>query len=296
MSIAGEAAIRGGRLRTLLRLLSWIRIDEVLILQGTPILGAMFAIDHLTTEIVVALAVFFTSNFCLVAHVFAINDWSGMAGDSRDPNRPGMVGVNGREILFLWIALLGMSLLLFSHFGSQTFLIALAIAGLSALYSIPAPHMKGLPLLSSALHLIGGLLHFLLGYSVFFPVDRRSVEIGCFFGLMFAAGHFTHEARDHDADRMNGIFTNAVTFGQLNSFVAGFALFTIANVWLVVLAMRGTVHPSLKIVVVAYAVHLGSWLRTLREGLSYQSIRRLQVRYRVVYASVGLLISISLIR
>jgi 4-hydroxybenzoate polyprenyltransferase len=296
MSIGVEFATREGRLRALLRLLSSIRFDEVLVLQGTPMLGAVFSIGHLTGAKSLALAFFFASSFCLTAHVFAINDWSGMDGDSRDSNRFARIGVNGTELFLLWIALLGISLLLFSHFGSPTLLIAVAIAVLSALYSFPAPHMKGVPLLSSALHLIGGLLHFLLGYSVFFPVDRRSLEIGCFFGIMFAAGHLTHEARDHDADRRNGIFTNAVTFGQLNSFVAGFALFTIANVWLVVLAVRGIVPQPLMIVGVAYAVYLGSWLRTLRAGLSYQNIRRLQVRYRIVYASVGLLIVISLIR
>ena len=63
----------------------------------------------------------------------------------------------------------------------------MAIAGLSALYSAPAFHMKGVPLLNSALHLIGGLLHFLLGYSLLRPVDGRSLEIGCFFALIFAA-------------------------------------------------------------------------------------------------------------
>jgi hypothetical protein len=37
-----------------------------------------------------------------------------------------------------------------------------------------------------------------------------------------------------------------------------------------------------------YPVHLGWSLKTLSEGLTYASIRRLQGRYRVLYAIIGL--------
>src|ERR1700704_4569799 len=74
-------------LRSLSRLLSCIRFDEVLVLQGSPLLGAVFSIGRLTGERVVDLAIFAAGSFCLLAHVFALNDWSGMGADSRDPHR-----------------------------------------------------------------------------------------------------------------------------------------------------------------------------------------------------------------
>jgi 4-hydroxybenzoate polyprenyltransferase len=287
------------RLRSLSRLLSCIRFDEVLVLQGSPLLGAVFSIGRLTGERVVDLAIFAAGSFCLLAHVFALNDWSGMGADSRDPNRTTSVfltkGIGHTGIRYLWMALLVLSLLLLSPFGSRTLIIALAIAGLSALYSAPAFHMKGVPLLNSALHLIGGLLHFLLGYSLFRPVDGRSLEIGCFFALAFAAGHLTHEARDRDADLLNGIWTNAVTFGKAGSFAAGIGLFTIADVLLVVLAARGTVPRALVLVAALYTVHLYWSLRTLRAGLNFESIRRLQVRYRALYAIIGLMMVVTVL-
>jgi 4-hydroxybenzoate polyprenyltransferase len=190
---------------------------------------------------------------------------------------------------YLWVALLAMSLLLLSPFGATTLVIALAIAGLGALYSAPKPHMKGAPILGSALHLIGGLLHFLLGYSLFGAVDGRAVAIGCFFGLTFAAGHLTHEARDHEADLINGIRTNAVTFGRTRSFLAGLVLFTIAYVLLVALAARGTVPRALLLVAALYALHLHWSLEALRAGLAFESIRRLQARYRALYAAIGVM-------
>jgi 4-hydroxybenzoate polyprenyltransferase len=290
------SSLRPAPARTLIRCWSYIRLDEVIVLQGTPILGALFSLGVWSAAQATELALFFAASFCLLAYVFTSNDWSGVDSDALDPNRSAWVSPRRSELLVLWMALLGLSLLLFRHFSASTFLLAVAIAGLSALYSFPRPHLKGRPLLSSALHLIGGHLHFLLGYSVFGPIDQRSLEIACFFGLMFAGGHLTHEARDHDADRQNGIWTNAVRFGRSSGFVASFALFTLANVWLVLLALRGIVPHILSLVAIPYVVYLGFWLQTLRAGLSYDTIRRLQVRYRILYAGVGLAMVISLIR
>ena len=209
------------------RLLSCIRFDEVLVLQGSPLIGAIFSMGGLTTEKAAALSLLAAGSCCLVGHVFVLNDWSGASGDLTDPNRATGVfiskGVGHTEIAYLWMALLAVSLLLLSPFGPTTLLIALAIAGVSALYSAPASHMKGAPLLGSALHLVGGLLHFLLGYSLFAGVDARGLEIGCYFGLTFAAGHLTHEARDHDADRSMGSDQRG-TFGRTRTFVAGLSL------------------------------------------------------------------------
>ena len=292
-------ADRPGTARSLPRLLSCIRFDEVLTLQGSPLLGAVFSIGRLTTERAVALLFLAAGSCCLAAHVFVLNDWSGMSADLQDPNKTTGVfmtkGIGRTEIGYLWMALLALSLLLLSPFGSRTLFIALAIAGLSALYSAPAPHMKGVPLLSSGLHLVGGILYFLLGYSLFSAVDGRGVEIGCFFALAFVAGHLTHEARDCESDLLNGIRTNAVTFGKARTLAAGFALFTIADILLVVLAARGTVPRPLVFVAALYPVHLYWSLQTLRAGLSFESIRALQVRYRALYATIGLMMVVTVL-
>ena len=188
-----------------------------------------------------------------------------------------------------------MSLVILSPFGPVTVGIALMIAGLSALYSAPASQFKGVPLASSALHLAGGLLHFLLGYSVFRTIDPRSLAVGCFFALTFCGGHLIHEVRDLDGDTRNGIWTNAVRFGKARSFAAGFALFTIADLLLVVLAGRGTVPRVLIAVAAFYALHFYWSLQALHAGLTFESVRQLQVRYRTLYAIVGVLIIASVL-
>ena len=85
----GEAATASHtRPRGLLsRLLSCIRFDEVFVLQGAPLIGACCSIGALTADKIATAAAFGIGSLCLVAHVYLFNDWSGIAGDLRDPNR-----------------------------------------------------------------------------------------------------------------------------------------------------------------------------------------------------------------
>jgi 4-hydroxybenzoate polyprenyltransferase len=287
------AAATGGRLgERLRRYLSCLRLPEILVLQGSPLLGAAFAIRHPSAEAVGPLALLTAANVCLMAHVFMLNDWSGLTADLIDPNKAAGVftarGVGRKEIGGLAAGLLALGLLLFSRLGPSTLGLALAIAALSGLYSLSRFNWKGRPLLSSAAHLTGGALHFLLGYSLGSAIDRRGLATAVFFGLTFAAGHLTQEVRDHQGDALNAIRTNAVIFGQRRTFAASLALFTLAYALLLLLALQGILPRPLAALVAFYPLHLRWSLQTLAEGLTYASIRRLQARYRVLYAVIGL--------
>ena len=285
--------------RWALRLLSCIRYEEVLVLQGAPLLGAVFAMNHLTKQSVMTLLLLAAGNSLLVAHVFLLNDWSGVQQDLRDPSRSAGVflnrGIRRNEIGVLLLILLALSLLVLSRLGAVTLLIGLMIAVAGALYSIPHIYLKGIPLANTLLHLVSGVLHFLLGYSVFHSPDLKGLEIGLFFALIFSAGHLTQEVRDYDADRRNGIQTNAVKFGKKRNIITSFALFTFANALLIVLALRGTVPQGLALVVALYPLHFFWTLQAMRAGLPFESVRRLQVRYRALYAGIGIAMVVSVL-
>jgi 4-hydroxybenzoate polyprenyltransferase len=290
---APAAAATGGRFgERLRRYLACLRLQEILVLQGSPLLGAAFAIRHPAMAHMGPLALLVAANVCLMAHIFMLNDWSGLTTDLTDPNKAGSVftvrGVGRKEIGGLAAGLLALSLLLFGRLGPSTFWLALAIAALSALYSLPVFNWKGRPLLNSAAHLAGGVLHFLLGYSLGGVLDRRGFAIATFFALTFAAGHLTQEVRDHQGDILNAIRTNAVIFGPRRTFAASLALFTLAYALLLLLALQGLLPLPLAALVALYPVHLYWSLNTLSEGLTYASIRRLQARYRALYAIIGL--------
>lgn len=278
----------------LLRYLSILRLQDILVLQGAPLMGAAFAIGRPEAHDWSRLAILLIGNVCLMAHVFLLNDWAGLTGDLADPHKAAGVftarGVGPREIGGLAAGLLAVSVLLFSRLGVVTAALALAIALLSALYSLPRVHWKGRPLLNSAVHLGGGIVHFLLGYSVGSALDRRGVATALFFALIFAAGHLTQEVRDSKGDARNAIRTNAVTFGQRRTFAASLVLFALAHILLLLLALGGMIPRPLAAVTLLYPVQLYWSFETLRESLTFGSVSRLQARYRALYAVIGVAI------
>jgi len=282
-----------------LRYLSCLRPQDILVLQGSPLLGAAFAIRNHGLHDLVPLATLLIANVFLVTHIFLLNDWSGMATDLADPNKAAHVftarGVGRTEMGRLAAGLLIASLLLFSVLGPVTLGLSLAIATLSALYSLPRFNWKGRPLLNSTAHLAGGILHFLLGYSIGSAIDPRGIAIATFFALIFAAGHLTQEIRDYEGDAINGIRTNAVTFGRRRTFVASLILFTLAHMLLLVLAFQGLLPRALAILAVLFALQLYWSFETFHQGLTYASVSRLQTRYRVLYAVVGVTMVVALV-
>lgn len=269
-------------------------------LQGSPLLGACFALRQDLPESAGRLIVLVVANVCLVAHVFALNDWSNHSADLGDPQRAAGLftarGVAHREMAALTAGLLTVSLMLFWGLGAPTLAIALGIAALSALYSMPPFAWKGRPLLSSAAHVAGGALHFLLGYTLGSTIDRRGLLVATFFAVTFTAGHLTQELRDYDVDVRNGVRTNASTFGKRRTFAASLGLFTLSQALLTFLAIQGTLPRALILLVALYPLYLRWSLQALASGLTHASICRLQARYRALYAFIGVVLIVTLSR
>ncbi|ULR91166.1 UbiA family prenyltransferase [Comamonas sp. B21-038] len=281
-----------------LRLLASIRLGEVLVLQGTPLMGAILALGNLAPwhgwTIVWQGLWLVTANLLFVAHVFVANDWAGIDADLRDPQRQGLTFVNqgvGRRLFgWLGVVLFVGALLALLPLGFQALLLGLALCAASALYSLPPWQLKGRPLWSSLMHLLGGSLHFLLGWVAFAPIHGPSLAISAFFGLVFAAGHLVHEARGVQGDCLNGIQTNAVRFGAKRCFVAAFVLFSAAYLLLAVLCLRQLLPTALLLAVCLYPLHVWATWQAYRQQLSYLSLLRLQKCYRAMYALTGMLI------
>jgi 4-hydroxybenzoate polyprenyltransferase len=274
-----------------LRYLSCLRPQDILVLQGPPLLGAAFAFAHSGTFDLSRLALLITANVFLVSHIFLLNDWSGLTADYADPNKASRVftarGVSHGEIAVLTAGVLVVSLVLFSQLGVIPCALALAIALLSGLYSVPRFDWKGRPLFNSIAHLAGGLLHFLLGYTLANALDPRGLATAMYFALIFVAGHLTQEVRDYEGDATSSIRTNAVAFGKRRTFIASLILFGVAHILLFVLASRGTIPHALAMSVALFGLQVRWSLQALREGLTYRAVCRLQDRYRVLYAVIG---------
>lgn len=267
------------------------RALEVTALQASPVLGIFLGGYDIERDGVVAPGLLALGSGLLTAHIFVFNDWAGYASDLRDPLRAPYVfsgqGISRREVAGFAIVLLVLAGLAFAAVGPTALVIGAAIAALGFVYSSSPVLGKSTPVAASLNHLVGGALHFLLGYSLAHPVDPSGVGISLFFGLVFAAGHLNQEVRDYDGDRANGIRTNAVVFGRRRAFLASLFTFTAAYAMLAALAAFGVLPRLLLWSPVAWLVHLAWSLHALRRGLSFETAVWMQRRYRWLFALVG---------
>jgi 4-hydroxybenzoate polyprenyltransferase len=268
-----------------------VRAAEVLALQASPILGITLGNYSLETSGVIRPVLLLFGSLSLTAHVFFINDLTGHSTDIRDPQRTKRVfterGISRPQLWYVSAGLLILANIAFAVVGGRALLLGAAIAILSLLYS-SSSFGKGTPIIASLNHLLGGAFHFLLGYSLTRPFDLAGVVISLFFGLVFAGGHLNQEVRDYEGDLLNGIRTNAVTFGRRRTFLASLLAFTAAYGLLACLAAYGIVPRLLLWSSVLYPFHVVWSIQALKRGLGFETATWMQRRYRFLFALIGL--------
>jgi 4-hydroxybenzoate polyprenyltransferase len=268
------------------------RAPEVLALQASPILGSFLGGYSLERCGVIRLGLLLLGSLALTAHVFVFNDWAGHSSDIRDPRRATLVfarrGISGRQVARVAIALLIFANVAFAAVGGPAIMFGAAIAALSLLYSCSPRFGKSTPIAASINHLLGGALHFLLGYTLSRDLDASGIVISLFFGLVFAGGHLNQEVRDYEGDLLNGIHTSAVVFGCRRAFLASLCTFTAAYAILAGLAALGILPRLLLWSALVWPLHVAWSLRALQRGLGFETALWMQRRYRLLFAFIGL--------
>lgn len=265
---------------------------EVGVLQASPLLGAWLGGLDPTADAAGRLLLLLLGSTALTAHVFVLNDWAGYDADARDARRaasaPDAGAIARAQMARVAVALLVVAGAAFAAVGTAAMLLGAGIAVLSLVYSLAPRFGKSTPVAASLNHLLGGVLHFLMGYTLVHAADAKGVVLSLFFGLVFAAGHLNQELRDHDSDRANGIGTSAVVFGCRPAFLASFWLFTAAYALVVGLAATGRLPSVLLLTAVVWLVQAWWSLQALRRGRWVETALWMQRRYRLLFALVGL--------
>ncbi len=276
----------------ILRHFAATRAPEVLALQASPLFGSFFGGFHLECWDVSRLSLLLLGSLALTAHIFVFNDWAGYSNDLRDPRRATLVftqqGITRRQVANVAVALIVFANLIFVALGPLTLLLGAGITILSFLYSCSSSFGKRAPIVGSINHLLGGTLHFLLGYTLFHPLDASGILIGLFFGLVFAGGHLNQEIRDYEADLQNGIRTNAVVFGRRRTFLASLCTFTAAYAIVTCLAAFNILPRLLLLSPIVWLLHLAWSWQALQRGLGFESALWLRRRYRLLFALLGI--------
>jgi 4-hydroxybenzoate polyprenyltransferase len=264
---------------------------EILALQSSPLLGLVYGGARPETVGYSRLGSLVVGSLFLTTHIFVFNDWSGYISDSRDPNRTahafGRANVSKFQLACAATMLLVLANVSLAFAGIQAVLVGASITLLSLLYSGSARFGKNRPFAASANHLVGGSLHFLLGYTLCHAPDGAGMVLSLFFGLVFAGGHLNQEIRDCDGDRLNGIRTCAVAYGCRRALAGSVLLFAMAYVVASALAALGILPAILVWCPVLVLVHLAAAQHALRYGLGYETAVWMQRRYRALFALIG---------
>lgn len=277
-----------------------LRFREILLLQGSPAMGMILTLKEATFSTVFDIVVFFVGSCIMVAQVFTFNDWADISADDQHEAKANAtfitLGVTRGDIALLSLVLGLSSLVLFSLLQLQTLLFASGVMVFGLLYSDAYVRAKEIPIVSSVLHVIGGLLHFLAGYSLFGSIDEQAVLIGLYFAVVFAAGHLTQEVRDYDGDRIAGTLTHAVRFGTERTLIASFVLFSCSYAYLFCLVYVAVLPDFFALILIAYPVQVFLFWRTIRHNLTFEVITRYQTQYRLLYGLIGLTVLAGLIK
>lgn len=268
------------------------RATEVLALQASPVLGCILGGFSLKRWDVIQPGLLLLGSLALTAHIFVFNDWVGYNSDNQDPRRTTHVsarqGISQRDVASFALTLLLFALVAFAVVGGLSLLFGAAIAALGFLYSCSANFGKNTPIMGSINHLMGGMLHFLLGYTFIHALDARGLVMSLFFGLVFAGGHLNQEVRDYEGDLLNQIRTTAVVFGPQRTFLASLGTFTGAYAIVTGLAALNVLPRLLLWSPVVWLLHIAWSRQALRRGLGFETAIWMQRRYRVLFALLGL--------
>lgn len=277
--------------RRLASFLRSLRYRDVFIFEAPALVGVAFSIHDITPETLAETLRFALAGFLLMAQIFYFNDWSDRASDA-DGSRKGRAWtgelLTSQQTLTLAV-LLGLSALgALAALSATLLIIGSMILLLGLAYSFPVLRFKGkgIPLLSSFLHITGTVLTFLLGYALFSALDVRALLIGGYFALIITAGHLVQEIQDVAGDRATHISTNAVRFGPRLIFLVSFVLFTLSFAYLFGLASGGLVPAGLRSLLAFYPVYVFLAWRTFRAGLASEQVHRFRGHYRVLFAAV----------
>ena len=273
------------------RHLCGIRFSEVIVMQGPPLMGVVLSVSKPQHAMILPWTLFMAAGFLLVTHIWALNDWADYTTDriiSRKSSPARSSAATRPDLFRISIGSLVASLALFCFLPGKTLILAGAIAGLGFIYSFPGIRAKGSAGLSSLAHFVGGILHFLLGYSLFGDLDQRAILISLFFALVFTAGHATQEVQDYENDLASGVRTNAVAFGKRSVLLVAFTGFAIALLYLGCLAVAGIVPGRLGLSVLLLPLQAVWTFRVLRSGLTRENLLWLRSRYRMAFGLIGL--------
>ena len=267
-----------------------LRFNESALLQGTPFFGLVLGLVHWTRH-GGWMALALLGSFLLTNGVFVLNDIADLHHDGIVPHKQ----VRAEQLQRLgmgWLISIaafdcvgGIVLIARLNAASALYAVGVLLAGI--MYSVPPFRFKERPVASSLVHLLGGVLHFMVGYSMGGGPLLRGVMLGFFFSGVFAAGHLVQELRDYEGDVATGIMTNACRFGRRPTSFASLALFVLMPLYAALLVCMGIAPRAFMVAMLSIPVLLFASRDLFRQSFGVNSVQRFRLVYRFTYVVLG---------
>lgn len=267
-----------------------VRFGESALLQGTPFFGLAFGLVHWTQHWS-SVAWMLLGSFLLTNGVFLLNDIADLRHDRevlrKQPRVMRLQRLGNRRLgsIAALCGIGGIVVIAELNVWSAIYAAGVFLAGIA--YSVPLFRFKERPVISSLTHLFGGMLHFMVGYSLGAGPFLHGIMIGTFFAAVFMAGHLIHELRDYEGDTKTGVLTNACRFGRRPTFLASLALFVLLPLYAVLIACLGFAPSAFMVAALSIPVVLYASRGLLRRSFDISTVRRFQTVYRLTYIFLG---------
>jgi len=279
----------------ILRFLRSLRWLETFVRLGAPFLGVVFSVNNIYDINILKLFLLLSGYFTLVSHIYLYNDLKGKGFDLLDTLKktPLLKGEVSYFSLFLFSLLLLFYSIIVYYFLNPIFLIFLFIDIIMGItYVHPKVLLKNRPFFSIIFLFISNFNDFLIGWLLFGKINITGILLSVYFGLLGAAGQMFHEVKDYEADKISGIRTNAVRFGQKNIFFLGLITYSLSVLFFIYISLIFLKKPYFIPHILTYPFYISYIINNLKTDFNRNNFQRFVVFYRFMYIFIGIVIFI----
>lgn len=245
--------------------------------------------------LLISFIIFLSATTLLILHTLLFNDWAGHKINPAERTRVVLQqgeSENIRPLATASIFFLFISTLFYAALEIRLLIPLSCWVILSFLYSHPAVHMKGKAGSSFLLHLLGGVVKFLLGYLLLSSDFPKGIMLALFFSLIFSAGSLVHQCLHESEDKGAALDTAAVRYGKRKVIVGAIVLFILSHAYLFVLSWTGWVAWKISLVLaMGLIAHFQAIIRLLSTPRDIDDdIKKYQRLYRSLYGLASMVI------
>jgi len=277
---------------TIFTLIGFFRVRDWFYVLGLSCLGFTYA--HTFELSALSLLWFFIVSALYMAHGYSLNETidAAIAVKNSDREFKNKKGVSFQASLSLSYLPLLINLVFLVLFSKYIFILVVAGALISYLYSVPPFRLKSVPCLDLIVNSAGFSILFLIGYCWLKPLDKNSLLVTVLFFLLFFPLQIIHELAHFEKDKSENAITTVVKCGiplSVKLFFISWLPFTIWSMFLWLWGVLPVYVFLLSILFSAYIILRFSKILENQSTVNMNDLRN-QARFLTILYGLGMLV------